>query len=190
MSEVRNRAFQEAARLAYVAAVSGGLLVRPDRCSRCNRLAPVEGHHEDYARPFHVLWLCRGCHNGVHALERRIQRAGDRIARKRAATPDYEACSTCQGTGKTARPYALTRIQRELYEYLWHHINDEGIAPSFEDIATARGYTSLATVHEHLTNLERKHWITRRFNEARAVACLVDLGGAASPVSIDKENAA
>lgn len=31
-------------------------------CAICGRLDTVEGHHEDYARPLWVVWLCRGHH--------------------------------------------------------------------------------------------------------------------------------
>ncbi|HEY4129892.1 MAG TPA: transcriptional repressor LexA, partial [Gemmatimonadaceae bacterium] len=44
-----------------------------------------------------------------------------------------------------------------------------GFAPSFEEIAENFSYNSLATVHEHLTNLERKGYIKRNYNESRAI---------------------
>ena len=48
----------------------------------------------------------------------------------------------------------LTKRQSEILGYLQRHINGEGYAPSFEEIAEQFGFQSLATVHEHLTNLE------------------------------------
>jgi hypothetical protein len=42
-----------------------GKIRRPDRCEACGELAKVEGHHEDYTRPFWVEWLCRECHAGL-----------------------------------------------------------------------------------------------------------------------------
>ena len=48
----------------------------------------------------------------------------------------------------------------------------EGYAPSFEEIAGQFNYNSLATVHEHLTNLERKGYIKRTYNESRAIEIL------------------
>ena len=50
----------------------------------------------------------------------------------------------------------LTRRQREIFDFVAHHIDGKGYAPSFEEIAQQFGFQSLATVHEHLTNLERK----------------------------------
>ena len=63
----------------------------------------------------------------------------------------------------------LTRRQREILDYLSGHIADKGYAPSFEEIAGQFGFQSLATVHEHLTNLERKGFIRRAHNESRAI---------------------
>jgi repressor LexA len=63
----------------------------------------------------------------------------------------------------------LTRRQREILDYVSEHIADRGYAPSFEEIAQRFKFQSLATVHEHLTNLERKGYIRRIPNESRAI---------------------
>ena len=48
-------------------AVRSGKLIKPDSCESCkskpNRL---HGHHDDYAFPLVVRWLCPGCHNKWH----------------------------------------------------------------------------------------------------------------------------
>ena len=69
----------------------------------------------------------------------------------------------------------LTKRQREILDYLASHIADHGYAPSFEEIAEAMGFASLATVHEHLTNLERKGAIRRSYNESRGIEVLTRL---------------
>jgi repressor LexA len=66
----------------------------------------------------------------------------------------------------------LTRRQREILSYLGSYSEANGYAPSFEEIADQFGYTSLATVHEHLSNLERKGYIKRTYNESRAIEIL------------------
>ena len=66
----------------------------------------------------------------------------------------------------------LTKRQREILNYLGSYSEDNGYAPSFEEIATQFNYNSLATVHEHLTNLERKGYIKRSYNESRAIEIL------------------
>jgi repressor LexA len=72
----------------------------------------------------------------------------------------------------------LTKRQREILTYLDTHIRDQGYAPSFEEIAERFGFQSLATVHEHLTNLERKGYIRRAYNESRAIEVLPPKGTA------------
>ncbi len=64
---------------------------------------------------------------------------------------------------------SLTRRQREILDYLTSYIDERGYAPSFEEIAGQFQFRSLATVHEHLTNLERKGYIQRTPNESRAI---------------------
>ena len=66
----------------------------------------------------------------------------------------------------------LTKRQREILTYLDTSSEQNGYAPSFEEIAEHFNYNSLATVHEHLTNLERKGYIKRAYNESRAIEIL------------------
>ena len=66
----------------------------------------------------------------------------------------------------------LTKRQREILNYLTTYSEQNGFAPSFEEIAENFNYNSLATVHEHLTNLERKGYIKRSYNESRAIEIL------------------
>jgi repressor LexA len=66
----------------------------------------------------------------------------------------------------------LTKRQREILTYLTAYSEQNGFAPSFEEIAEQFDYNSLATVHEHLTNLERKGYIKRSYNESRAISIL------------------
>ncbi len=68
----------------------------------------------------------------------------------------------------------LTKRQKQILDYIRDFIEDQGYAPSFEEIAEAFGYSSLATVHEHLTNLERKGYIRKSFNESRSIEVPVD----------------
>ena len=66
----------------------------------------------------------------------------------------------------------LTKRQREILNYLTLYSEQNGYAPSFEEIAENFSYNSLATVHEHLSNLERKGFIKRSYNESRAIEIL------------------
>ena len=67
---------------------------------------------------------------------------------------------------------ALTKRQREILSFLSEYNEANGYAPSFEEIASQFNYNSLATVHEHLSNLERKGYIKRSYNESRAIEIL------------------
>src|SRR5258708_23002977 len=60
----------------------------------------------------------------------------------------------------------LTRRQHEILDYITGYIADNGYAPSFEEIARKFGFQSLATVHEHLTNLQPKAYIHRHPTES------------------------
>ncbi|HVT38117.1 MAG TPA: transcriptional repressor LexA [Gemmatimonadaceae bacterium] len=66
----------------------------------------------------------------------------------------------------------LTKRQRQILDYLTSYGSQHGYAPSFEEIAGYFNYNSLATVHEHLSNLERKGYIKRSYNESRAIEIL------------------
>jgi repressor LexA len=74
----------------------------------------------------------------------------------------------------------LTKRQREILTYLTTYSEQNGFAPSFEEIAENFSYSSLATVHEHLTNLERKGYIKRSYNESRAIEIMPTEYGARS----------
>jgi hypothetical protein len=66
----RRRADLEHARVrkATERAIARGELVRPSTCSRCGtRGGRILAHHEDYAAPLDVVWLCSGCHRRTHA---------------------------------------------------------------------------------------------------------------------------
>ena len=67
------------------------------------------------------------------------------------------------------KPMNLTKRQREIYDYLRSFLEKHGYAPSLEEIASAFGLSSVATVHEHLSNLEAKGVLRRDANRSRAL---------------------
>ena len=63
----------------------------------------------------------------------------------------------------------LTKRQKQILDYIEGYIQEWGYAPNFEEIAHAFGFASLATVHEHLSNLERKGYIRKAYNQSRSI---------------------
>ena len=74
----------------------------------------------------------------------------------------------------------LTKRQREILNYLADFIQQQGYAPSLEEIGQRFGLSSLATVHKHLTNLEGKGFIRRSWNKSRSVEIVPTKHGAQS----------
>ena len=50
---------------------------------------------------------------------------------------------------------AITRRQREVYDFISRFIAKHGHSPSYQEIMEGLGLNSLATVHKHVTNLEK-----------------------------------
>lgn len=67
---------------------------------------------------------------------------------------------------------ALTKRQREIYDFLSTFVQSHGYSPSFEEIGTGMGLRSLATVHKHITNLEKKGLLKRGYNRSRSIDVL------------------
>src|SRR5260370_22729795 len=66
-------------------------------------------------------------------------------------------------------PMALTKRQKEVLDYLVAFETKHGYAPSFEEIGKGLKLTSLATVHKHITTLEKKDFIRRGYNQSRSI---------------------
>lgn len=47
-------------------AVRDGKLIKPSECSECGSGGIIHGHHNDYAYPLVVRWLCAKCHTAWH----------------------------------------------------------------------------------------------------------------------------
>src|SRR5271167_3066814 len=64
---------------------------------------------------------------------------------------------------------AVTRRQKEILDFLESFVARNGYSPSFEEIARGMGLKSLATVHKHITNLEKKGMLDRVHNRSRSI---------------------
>ena len=74
----------------------------------------------------------------------------------------------------------LTKRQKELLDYLSAYIEQHGYAPTLEEIGRNFALGSLATVHKHLQNLERKGHIRRLPNRSRALEVMPRVGAGAT----------
>ena len=67
---------------------------------------------------------------------------------------------------------ALTKRQRQIYDFIAEFVQNNGYSPSFEEIGAALGLSSLATVHKHINNLEAKKLLRRDYNRSRSIDVL------------------
>jgi repressor LexA len=70
-------------------------------------------------------------------------------------------------------PITLYKRQRQIVDYISQYIQRNGFSPTLQEIATAIGVSSLATVHEHLQTLQRKKVIRKIEGTVRGIE-LVD----------------
>jgi len=60
---------KRAAHVILMNAVRSGRVDKPCACSACGISGVrIHGHHEDYAKPLDVIWLCQTCHFGLHRV--------------------------------------------------------------------------------------------------------------------------
>ena len=67
---------------------------------------------------------------------------------------------------------AITKRQRQVYDFIHHFVQSNGYSPSFEEIGDGLGLSSLATVHKHVSNLEKKGLLRRDYNRSRSIDVL------------------
>ena len=64
---------------------------------------------------------------------------------------------------------ALTRRQREIYDFIRRFVEEKGYSPSLEEIGAAFGLSSVATVHKHVQHLVEKRFLRKAWNRSRSV---------------------
>ena len=64
---------------------------------------------------------------------------------------------------------ALTRRQREIYDFIRDYVTSRGYSPSLEEIGAHFGLSSVATVHKHVQHLVEKGWLRKAWNRSRSV---------------------
>ena len=64
---------------------------------------------------------------------------------------------------------ALTRRQREVYDFIRRFVAEKGYSPSLEEIGASFGLSSVATVHKHVQHLVEKGFLRKAWNRSRSV---------------------
>jgi repressor LexA len=64
---------------------------------------------------------------------------------------------------------ALTRRQREIYDFIRSFVAEHGFSPSLEEIGAHFGLRSVATVHKHVHHLVEKNYLRKAWNRSRSV---------------------
>jgi repressor LexA len=82
---------------------------------------------------------------------------------------DYSLLLRLIYSGIPGGAMTLTKRQKEVLDFLVTFMNKHGYSPSFEEIARSLKLTSLATVHKHITTLERKGFVRRAYNQSRSI---------------------
>lgn len=72
----KNREKQRAHSLVRNALRKGTLQRQP--CEQCGATERVQAHHDDYAKPLEVRWLCLPCHRQHHHEQRRREQHDNR----------------------------------------------------------------------------------------------------------------
>ena len=85
------------------------------------------------------------------------------------ASPLVRLYSVCWLAQRRRPHVSLTKRQKEVLDFLVGFVNKHGYSPSFEEIGRALRLTSLATVHKHITTLERKGFVRRGYNRSRSI---------------------
>jgi len=80
---------------------------------------------------------------------------------------------------------AITRRQRQLYDFISEFVQKNGYSPSYDEIRLGMKLNSLATVHKHITNLEKKGLLTRDYNRSRSIDLLPPKGRLKQAMSVN-----
>src|SRR3954454_14902414 len=80
---------------------------------------------------------------------------------------------------------AITKQQRQIYDFISDFVQKNGYSPSFEEIREGMGLNSLATVHKHISNLETKGLLTRDYNRSRSIDLIPPKGRLKQSMSVN-----
>ena len=79
---------------------------------------------------------------------------------------------------------ALTRRQREIYDFIRQFVAEQGYSPSLEEIGQAFELSSVATVHKHVQHLVEKGFLRKAWNRSRSVEPIEEPRAEAVPLPL------
>src|SRR6516225_2480228 len=80
---------------------------------------------------------------------------------------------------------AITKRQRQVYDFISEFVQRNNYTPSYQEIGQGLGLSSLATVHKHITNLEKKGLLNRDYNRSRSIDLIPPKGRLKQAMSIN-----
>jgi repressor LexA len=80
---------------------------------------------------------------------------------------------------------AITKRQRQVYDFIAEFVQRNNYTPSYQEIGDGLGLSSLATVHKHISNLERKGLLNRDYNRSRSIDLLPPKGRMKQAMSVN-----
>src|SRR5207237_2298231 len=80
---------------------------------------------------------------------------------------------------------AITKRQRQVYDFIADFVQQNNFTPSFQEIGDGLGLSSLATVHKHISNLEKKGLLSRDYNRSRSIDLLPPKGRLKQSMSVN-----
>lgn len=80
---------------------------------------------------------------------------------------------------------AITKRQRQVYDFIADFVQRNNFNPSYQEIGDGLGLSSLATVHKHVTNLEKKGLLNRDHNRSRSIDLLPPKGRMKQAMSVN-----
>jgi repressor LexA len=83
---------------------------------------------------------------------------------------------------------AITKRQRQVYDFIAEFVQRNNYTPSFQEIGDGLGLSSLATVHKHITNLEKKGLLNRDYNRSRSIDLLRPRGRMKQSLAVAAES--
>ncbi len=65
---------------------------------------------------------------------------------------------------------AMTKRQKEVLDFIAEYqVENDGVCPSYEEIARGMNLSSIATVYKHVSALQTRNYLTRRDNQSRSL---------------------